>query len=188
MNRELSYKETTINNLFLISAKFSVDQRGYFTKHYQQSALKAIFEKPFVESYYSVSVKGAIRGMHYQAPPYAHIKLVVVPKGSITDVVVDLRGNSATYGRYETFDLNEKNRLGLLIPEGLAHGFLSREDNTIVFYQQSSEYHPESDKGILWNSFGYDWRITNPVISERDKSFMQFSEYDRYYRKPFKDD
>lgn len=182
---ELSYKSTSIDDLYLLSAKFSTDHRGSFTKHFQQSLLETIIKEPFVESYYSVSRKGTVRGMHYQAPPNSHLKLVIVPKGSVTDVVLDLRCNSQTFGRYEAFQLNDKNKLGLLIPEGLAHGFLANENQTIVFYQQTSEYSEEADSGILWNSFGFDWGISTPNISDRDRNFIKFNEFAETHRKLF---
>jgi len=185
MIQDITLEETSIKQLFLISTKIVTDKRGAFVKIFQRSKFSHIFGEDFSEIYYSVSGENTIRGMHYQSPPHAHIKLIYVPKGSITDVVLDLRSNSSSFGKYESFTLNETNRMALLVPAGLAHGFLAKKNNTIVCYHQTSEYNANADKGILWNSFGFNWDITNPVISERDKNFVSFAEFSEKFRNTF---
>ena len=93
-------------------------------------------------------------------------------------MVLDLRSNSKTYKQYFSIELSESNGYSLYIPRGLAHGFKSLADNTIVTYFVSTVYNPEYDSGIRWNSFGMDWQIENPIISERDKSFIGLDEFE----------
>jgi len=163
---------TEFNGLYIIENFFEEDQRGSFTKVFSNE----LFEKygiKFIpkEIYYSISHKDVIRGMHFQIPPMDHDKLVYVVSGSIIDVVVDLREKSKTFGKYFSAQL-DANRNSILIPSGFAHGFKSLKDNSIVVYNQTSCYSKEHDSGILWNSFGFDWEIQDPILSERDKSFM----------------
>ena len=115
--------------------------------------------------------------MHFQTPPYDHVKVVYVCKGKILDVVVDIRKNSNTYDKYFSIELNENNGTYLYIPKGLAHGFKSLEDDSIVNYMQTSCYNNEHDCGISYNSFGFDWGITAPIISERDKHFPNLANF-----------
>ena len=116
--------------------------------------------------------------MHFQTPPYDHIKLVYVPYGSITDVVLDIRKESITYGKYLSIELSANNGKILIIPKGLAHGFKSLEDNTNVTYMQTTSYAPSNDSGIRFDSFGFDWGLDNPLTSHRDLSFPTLKEFD----------
>jgi len=162
---------TDFDGLFIIENFFAKDSRGSFTKVFNID----FFEKYGVhfipkEIYYSISHKDVIRGMHFQSPPMDHSKLVYVTSGCIIDVVLDIRKESKTYCKYFSIQLNT-NQNSILIPSGFAHGFRSLENNTIVVYNQTSVYSKVNDFGILWNSFGFNWEIRNPIISERDKSF-----------------
>ena len=113
--------------------------------------------------------------MHFQTPPAEHDKVVYVSKGSIIDVVVDIRTNSKSYGQYCSFELSDSKGAFLYIPIGCAHGFLSLEDNTIVNYMQTSVYNAACDCGIRYDSFGFDWGVENPTLSDRDQSFPTLS-------------
>jgi dTDP-4-dehydrorhamnose 3,5-epimerase len=177
MPDSLKIEKTEIEGLYIISSKVVEDNRGCFTKVFQKEAFKDIVNQEFKEIYYSVSSRNVIRGMHFQVPPYAHTKLVYVPNGSIQDVVLDIREDSKTYGKYFSVELNDSNRWGLIVPIGLAHGFLSLKENTIVCYHQTTEYKSDFDKGIHWNSFSFNWGINNPIISKRDSNFDTFKEY-----------
>ena len=113
----------------------------------------------------------------YQAPPHDHIKLVYVPYGRILDVVLDIRKDSLTYGKYFSTELSSENGQILIIHKGLAHGFKSLQDNTNVTYMQTSMYAGDHDEGILYDSFGLDWNVTFPKISKRDESFIEFKDF-----------
>ena len=122
--------------------------------------------------------------MHFQTPPAEHVKIVYVSNGSILDISVDLRESSPAFGNVFSIKLDNKSGDFLYLPKGIAHGFKSLEDNTIVNYAQTSCYSKENDMGILYSSIDFDWQIENPMISERDLSFPPFSEFKK--RNPFK--
>lgn len=172
------FTETTIKGLFLIQPKRFEDKRGYFIKTFHADTFKPYgLDGPFVESYFSSSAKGVIRGMHFQTPPHEHTKLVYVSRGAALDVVVDLRGQSPTYGQYVSTRLDEENGLMFLIPKGCAHGFMSLADNTLMTYNQTTMYAPDNDGGIRYDSFGFDWGKTAPVISDRDLKFPALADF-----------
>ncbi|MDR3679450.1 MAG: dTDP-4-dehydrorhamnose 3,5-epimerase family protein [Flavipsychrobacter sp.] len=148
------------------------DARGGFVKTFNDSALQEIgVDFTLKESYFSVSKKDVIRGMHFQLPPYQHAKIVFCPQGAIIDVIVDLRKGSATYGQYYATELSADNHKAYYIPQGFAHGFKSLTDDAITYYLVSSEYNQANDTGIHYDSIGYDWGIASPVLSARDLSF-----------------
>ncbi|MDZ7821134.1 MAG: dTDP-4-dehydrorhamnose 3,5-epimerase family protein [Candidatus Marinimicrobia bacterium] len=159
------------------------DRRGSFTKifeakHYADLGVALDIR----EMYYSVSARHVIRGMHFQVPPAEHSKYVFVLRGAVRDVVLDLRKGSPVYGKAADVVLSAGNRLALFIPPGFAHGFLSLEDHTVMQYAVSGEYDPAHDRGILWNSFGYDWGVDEPVISERDRGLHTFDKFESPFR------
>ena len=168
---------TAFRGLFIIDTIPYKDVRGEFIKPFSKSAFELHGLKcDFLESFYSISKRGVIRGMHFQIPPKEHAKLVYVSSGSIIDVVLDLRRDSATYKRF--FHIHLYNRYAIYIPEGFAHGFLSLRDDTIVHYMQTSQYDKKCDCGIRYDSFGFDWEgvakehnIDGFIISNRDLSF-----------------
>lgn len=163
----------------LITNFKATDERGEFVKIYNDTEfIQMGLRTDFKELYYSQSQRNVIRGMHFQTPPYAHAKLVHVIKGEVTDVVVDMRKESGNYGKAMDVKLSEEKAQALYIPEGFAHGFVSRTDDTIVLYCVTSGYSKEHDKGIRWDSIGYDWKAENPVLSQRDKNFPMLYEYD----------
>ncbi len=174
---------TCLDDIFTIDFISFKDNRGEFVKTIHEDTFKQYsLEYRFTESFYSVSHKNVIRGMHFQSPPHDHVKLVYVITGSIIDVVLDLRLNSNSYGKFFAVELNEKNRKGIYIGSGFAHGFLSLEDNTIVEYHTSTIQNKESEGGILYNSFGMRWAVEEPVASLRDNSFAPFEQFNS----PFK--
>lgn len=167
-----------IPGLNIIEPKIFEDKRGKFIKVFSDNLFaKNKLNIDIKEVYYSISHKNVIRGMHFQIPPYDHIKIVFVSRGSIIDVVLDIRKNSPTYGKYFSINLSDKNGKVLFIPKGLAHGFKALEDNTIVNYMQTTCYSSEHDKGIRYDSFGFDWKCENPKISDRDKAFPKLKEF-----------
>lgn len=170
--------DTPIHGLKILEPKIFEDSRGRFIKTYnndffQANGLNLIIK----ESYYSISHKDVVRGMHFQSPPYDHVKLVYVPAGRIIDVVLDIRKNSPSYGKYFSIELSSSNGKILIIPKGLAHGFKSLEDNTNVTYMQTTCYAPNHDGGIKYNSFGFNWECVTPKLSDRDLSFQTFDEF-----------
>lgn len=174
----MEIENTFIEGLKLIHLKGFKDLRGSFTKIYNYDFFKENgLETNFKESYYSISHKNVIRGMHFQIPPAEHTKLVYVNQGSILDVILDIRKNSSTYGKFLTLKIDSTNPILVCIPAGCAHGFLSLENNTIVSYLQSTVYNNACDKGINYNSFGMDWKVESPVISERDLSFVNLIDF-----------
>ncbi len=174
-----------LTGAYLITLPAFHDDRGIFSKTFQAS----LFEQariPFElkESYFSVSNQDVIRGMHFQLPPHQHAKVVFCPSGCIWDVIIDLRKDSPTYGQHYGAELSEHNHKAYYIPEGFAHGFKALCDQAITYYLVSSEYHRESDTGILFNSFGMDWQCSQPVISDRDLSFPALEDFESPFRLP----
>ena len=157
---------------------FSVnDERGVFVKTFNEELFQKIdFKDSFKESYYSSSAKNVIRGMHFQLSPQEHEKLIYVTEGEILDVVVDLRKKSSTFKKFLTIKLSAFGS-SIFIPKGCAHGFLTLSASATVVYNVTTIYSPSNDSGILWNSFGYNWDIEVPIISERDQSFKRLEDF-----------
>jgi len=129
------------------------------------------------ESYFSVSKKDVIRGMHFQLPPHQHSKIVFCPLGSILDAIVDLRKDSPSFGQCYTHELSEDNNQALYIPEGFAHGFKALTEDAMTYYLVSSEYNSKYDTGIRYDSIGLDWQVDAPIISPRDLSFITLGDF-----------
>lgn len=171
--------ETELDDVYIIENMVFKDQRGIFCKTFNSETFSGNnLCSTFKESYYSISQKDVIRGMHFQLPPDDHHKLVYVPHGEVMDVILDLRKNSDTFGEYITVNLSEENRNSVYIPKGLAHGFKSLQDNTITIYNVSTGYNENSDSGIHWNSFGLDWEIDKPIISEKDQKLINLNDFE----------
>lgn len=173
---------TSIKDLYIIENFKHKDNRGLFIKTFNNSIQKELnLEFVIKESFYSKSYKDVIRGMHFQIPPLEHHKLVYVTEGEIIDVVIDLRKGSATFGQHFSIKLAAFSQ-SLFIPKGCAHGFLTLTESATVIYNVTSEYHQEYDFGIHWNSFGFNWGIKNPIISDRDNSFVSFKNYISHFK------
>lgn len=169
---------TPFEELYILETNNFQDHRGSFQKlfnydFFQDNGL----DTDFKEFYYSVSRLNVIRGMHFQLPPFEHIKLVYVSKGHILDVVVDLRKKSSTFKRCFSIELDEQKAQYIYIPKGFAHGFLSLADGSIVNYAQTSCYSREHDCGIAYDSIGFDWGVLSPVVSGRDLTFPSLDEF-----------
>ncbi len=169
---------TPFEGLYILETNNFTDNRGSFQKLFNAEwfALNNL-EGDFKEFYFSVSQKDVIRGMHFQLPPHEHTKLVYVSKGSILDVVVDLRIDAPTYGQHFSTVLNDTDARYLYIPIGFAHGFKALCNDTIVNYAQTSCYNKDADAGIHYNSLGFDWETTNAIVSDRDKQFIDLSHF-----------
>jgi len=151
------------------------DDRGFFARTFCKREFEARgLETNFVQCSISYNKKrGTLRGMHYQFSPYEETKIVSCIKGSIYDVVLDLRLGSDTFREWVAVELNDRNHSFLYIPKGCAHGFQTMEDDTEVYYQISEFYHPESARGVRWNdsAFGIEWPIQVANVSARDQSY-----------------
>jgi len=174
----MEIQDTFINGLKVIHLNKFTDERGSFIKVFNEEFfLSHDLEVNFKESYYTISKKGVIRGMHFQVPPAEHTKLVYVNHGVIHDVVLDIRIKSSSFGLFYDIVIDAENSPKLLyIPVGCAHGFKSLKEGTVVTYMQTSCYNKESDRGIRFDSFGFDWKTDFPIISNRDLSFASFEQ------------
>jgi len=174
-------KKTFIEGLLILTPKVFEDARGYFFESFN----KKVFEEAgviedFVQDNQSLSQKGVLRGMHFQKAPYAQGKLVRVIKGAVLDVVVDIRKNSPTYGKYFSIELTEQNKIMFWIPVGFAHGFLTLLDDTIFYYKCSNYYNKESEGSIAWDDqdININWNIEEPLLSEKDKIGVALKDFD----------
>ena len=172
--------ETKIKDLLIIKPDVFIDERGYFFESYnRQRFLEHGLDMTFVQDNESRSMKGVLRGLHFQRPPFAQGKLVRVVKGSVMDVAVDLRKGSPTYGQWESVVLTEGNKFMYWIPEGFAHGFVCLADDSVFTYKCTNVYNKTSEGSILWNDsdLGIDWDIKNPILSEKDKVASLFKDF-----------
>lgn len=172
--------ETTLKGVVVIKPKVFEDERGYFFESYNERVFKeAGLDLKFVQDNQSLSQKGVLRGLHFQNQPFAQGKLVRVISGAVFDVAVDIRKQSPTYGQWFGQELNEKNKWMMYIPEGFAHGFATLEDNTVFSYKCTNFYHKSSEDCILWNDerLAIDWRIENPLLSDKDLQGKSFSNF-----------
>ena len=167
----MEIKPTPIAGLYEILPLSFPDNRGWFTEIYKPGIFSKLDPSlQFVQDNLSFSHKGVIRGLHLQISPFQQAKLVTVIKGSVLDVVVDLRKGSPTFAHTFTCQLDDRKHNMLLIPEGFAHGFSALEDSWF-YYKCSSQYHPTHETGICWNDpqLKIDWKIAHPVLSSKDQ-------------------
>lgn len=154
------------------------DERGFFARSWCQKELKVLDLNPIIaQCNISFNEKrGTLRGMHYQAFPHEEAKVVSCSRGSIYDVIIDLRRDSATYCHWFAIELKSDNYKMLYVPIGFAHGFQTLEDNTLVYYQMSEFYCSEYARGVKWNdpAFEIKWPIEDSIISLRDRQFPDF--------------
>jgi len=171
-------RETKLPGVFEIELEPHQDNRGFFARAWCQKEFENYGLNPrFVQCNVSFNIaKGTLRGMHYQAQPWAESKVVRCTKGAIYDAVIDLRPNSPTYKEWFGLFLTDANRHMLYVPEGCGHGFLTLEDETEVFYQMSEFYNPEAARGVRWDdpAFQIAWPEKVVVISERDRTYPDF--------------
>lgn len=147
------------------------DSRGYFFESFRDDFFRHLGSSiSFVQDNQSLSQKNILRGLHFQKPPHAQAKFVRVIKGSVLDVVVDVRSESPTFGHHFKVILSEENFKAMFIPAGFAHGFLTLEDHTIFSYKCTDYYYPETEGGIAWDcpELNIDWGIDQPILSDKD--------------------
>jgi dTDP-4-dehydrorhamnose 3,5-epimerase len=173
------FTETKLKGTYIIDIERLEDERGFFARSWCQREFEAHGLNPqLVQCNVSFNTKkGTLRGMHYQNKPFEEAKLIRCTRGAIHDVVVDIRPDSPTFREYAGLLLTADNRRLLYVPEGFAHGFLTLDDDTEVFYQMSEFYAPEYAKGLRWNdpAFGIEWPSNARVISDRDRSYPDFT-------------
>jgi dTDP-4-dehydrorhamnose 3,5-epimerase len=175
----MKFTELKLSGCKIMEVEVIHDKRGTFQKiyhqnEYHQNSLNMIIK----EQYFTCSNKNVLRGMHFQLPPHDQSKLITCLTGSVLDVFLDLRRNSKTYGHTDSIVLSKDSGKSVFLPSGIAHGFLSLEDNSGMLYSTSTVYNPDSDFGIMWNSIDYRWPIIKPYISGRDKNHVTFNEFD----------
>lgn len=171
--------ETGFDGLYELEPNVFGDKRGYFFESYRREVYKDLgIEEDFVQDNESFSVKGTLRGLHYQERPHAKAKLVRVVHGKVLDVAVDIRKDSPTFGKHHTVLLEADRHNMFLIPAGFAHGFVALEDS-VFFYKCSNYYNQASEGGILWNDpqLDIDWGIDDPIVSEKDQVLPNFAVY-----------
>jgi dTDP-4-dehydrorhamnose 3,5-epimerase len=164
--------ELEIKGLILIEPNVFHDDRGLFFETFSIPKLEnSVIPVHFFQENQSLSHKGVLRGLHFQLPPYEQGKLVRVTKGSVIDVVVDLRKSSSTFGQHLKVRLDDIHHRMLWIPPGFAHGFITLEENTVFLYKVTKVYNKESEGGILWNDpdLNIDWGNDQPIVSEKDR-------------------
>jgi len=165
---------TAIDGVLTFRHDGSADSRGSFTKVFRndRGSLNGL---TFAECYYSVSRKGVLRGLHFQEPPFDHLKLVTCIEGEAFDCVVDLRRQSPSYGRAMSVTLAAGD--AILIPSGCAHGFCAVSEETLLLYHVTTVHAPAHDAGIHWTSADVPWPYREPIVSDRDRSLPHLRDY-----------
>jgi dTDP-4-dehydrorhamnose 3,5-epimerase len=180
--------ETDIADVKLLKPVRHVDSRGFFSEVFRENVLREQgIDIHFVQDNHSLSAsKGVVRGLHFQFPPFAQVKLVRVTSGAIFDVAVDIRWGSPSFGRHVAAVLSAGDWNQMLIPEGFAHGYCTLEQNTEVIYKVSAYYSPEHDRGLLWSdpALGIAWPVSpdEALISDRDRKHPALSGLPRFFR------
>jgi dTDP-4-dehydrorhamnose 3,5-epimerase len=176
-----------ISEVKLVEPRVFGDSRGFFSEVYNARALAEVgIDVTFCQDNHSLSrPAGTVRGLHFQAPPYAQDKLVRVPRGRVLDVAVDLRVGSPTYGQHVSAELSAEKWNQLFVPKGFAHGFCTLEDDTEVVYKVSAHYAPEHDFGVLWNdpALAIAWPVAaaNAIVSEKDARQPRLADLPTYF-------
>ena len=171
----MRFTETKLKGLFILDPEFLKDERGFFARTWCRREFEAHGLNPsLVQCNISFNRRrGTLRGMHYQVEPHVEAKLVRCTMGAIYDVILDLRPDSSTFKQWLAVELTADNRRMLFIPEGLAHGFQTLEDNSEVFYQMSESYHPECARGVRYNDpeFAIEWALPVTIVSDKDMAY-----------------
>jgi len=172
---------TSLEGVLLVEPDVFHDNRGYFTEIYKKSGYNKLkIERDFVQDNLSYSIKGVIRGLHYQVKQ-KQAKLIKVISGEIFDVAVDLRPDSPNFGKWESFILSDKNNRQIFIPEDFAHGFCVLSDEAEFLYYCTDYYHPQGERGIIWNDpdLAIPWPMPEPLLSAKDRRNPRFRDIAR---------
>jgi dTDP-4-dehydrorhamnose 3,5-epimerase len=174
----IGFAPTGIPGCLEVLPRAADDERGRFVKFFHGPSYAACgLDHEFAEAFYTTSRCGAIRGMHLQLPPYDHAKLVWCVAGAMVDVLLDLRRGSPTYGEHVALELDESVPRGLYIPPGVAHGFCTTSDRSILGYLVTSVHSPQHDSGVRWDTFGMEWPCGSPIVSARDATLPALEEF-----------
>jgi dTDP-4-dehydrorhamnose 3,5-epimerase len=178
----MNISTTTLKDAVLIEPKVFKDERGFFLESYSRNKFEEQgIDIAFIQDNHSLSVTpGVLRGLHFQKPPFEQWKLIRATAGRIIDVIVDIRKDSPTFGKWESFELSSTNFRMLLIPAGFAHGFCTLEPDTEVMYKVDKPYAPGHEGGIIWNdpALGIPWNIDEPVLSAKDRELPGFEDFE----------
>ena len=165
--------ETSLKDVLIVEPDIFTDQRGFFMETFHQEKYRELgINAAFVQDNLSYSVRGTLRGLHYQHP-HDQAKLIQVLTGRVFDVAVDIRHGSPTFGQWTGLELDSESRRQLFVPEGFAHGFCVMSERAIVTYKCTDFYAPHDEGGIIWSDpyVGIHWPITDPVLSEKDSQY-----------------
>lgn len=179
-----TFTRLEIPEVVLVEAKAFGDARGFFVEMYKRSDFVTHgISQPFIQDNYSHSIRGVLRGLHYQQEPAAQGKLVAVIRGEIFDVAVDIRSGSPTSGRWVSVTLSDTNRRMLYVPVGFAHGFCVLSAEADVVYKTTAEYAPDLERGIRWDdpALGIRWPIQAPVLSPTDACLPLLQQADNHF-------
>ena len=172
--------DTILEGVKIIIPKVFLDDRGYFFESFNDKEFREkVCNTTFVQDNQSKSCKGTLRGLHWQAPPFAQSKLVRVTKGAVIDVAVDVRVGSPTFGKHVSVKLSDENNFQLFIPRGFAHGFIALTDDVIFQYKCDNLYNKESERAVRWDSINWnleEYNIETPLLSDKDKVHKLLSE------------
>lgn len=170
----MNFIETKLKGVYIVEPKVFGDHRGFFMESYSQKVFEeaGLFYSFVQDNHSSSTVKGTLRGIHFQRGDKAQAKLVRCARGAVLDVAVDLRPASPTYKQWVAVELSEENKRQLLIPRGFGHGFLTLTDHVEFLYKADNYYAPEADGGIRWNDpeIGVDWGVAEPILSDKDRN------------------
>ncbi len=175
----MKFIPTFLSGAYIIEPEFQEDERGGFSRTFCRKEFEGMGLNPNIAQC-NISFnhnKGTLRGMHYQVEPHAEAKLVRCTRGSIYDVIIDLRPEMQEFKKWFSVELSAENQKMLYIPEGFAHGFQTLTDNTEIFYQMSGFYFPESARGVRWDDpcFNIKWPEDNRIISQKDLEYPDFN-------------
>ena len=179
----MKFSKTNINGIFAIEPNVIKDKRGYFSETFNIMEFKKVIENiNFIQENESKSLKGVLRGLHFQKPPFTQAKLVRCIDGEVLDIALDIRKGSPTYGACHSVKLSKENKKQVFIPRGFAHGFLVLSDSAIFSYKVDNFYSAECDSGIRWNDkeLNFKWGIDEKdvFVSSKDSNLPFFSEFD----------
>ena len=174
----MNFVPTSLPGAFIIQIDPRRDDRGFFARTWCR---REFAEMGLATDLVQCSIsynrrRGTLRGMHWQAAPHSEAKIVRCTRGAIWDAIIDMRPDSPTYTQHVGVELTAASGRSIYVPEGFAHGFVTLEDDTEVFYQMSEYYEPSAARGVRWNdaAFGIAWPVSDPIIHPRDASYPDF--------------
>jgi dTDP-4-dehydrorhamnose 3,5-epimerase len=176
----MNIESTDLPGVLILSPRVFRDPRGFIFESYNQETLRAHgIDTVFVQDNHSQSARGTLRGLHFQLPPMAQVKLVRCVRGAIWDVAVDIRAGSPTFGQWAGAELSAENFRQLYVPVGFAHGFCVLSDEAEVLYKTSAVYSREHERGIAWNDpqLAVAWPVAEPLLSDRDRAAPSLADY-----------